>query len=1263
MKRKLFLAIAIGAMALTACNKEDCGDTFLRNETLSASLVDETAQTRTALNGLQVVWSANDKISVFAENGNSVSNNAGIIKTGVGTTSATFDVVLEGTTKLAAAYPYMDGTTYANGTITMNMPDSYTYVENGIGGAPMAAIISNQTSTIAFKNAGALMGLTVNNIPAGFNKAILTSKGDEAITGTCEIKFDADSKPSIEATDAATGKVITINFDAAQTATNKTFYFPIPVGEYSSLELSISDGTETKVLKTKGLKAERSQRYKSTLTLDVVSGETPVEASSAEDASSKLQNSNSVNVTIPEDEDDPTILLPETNNDGPTTLSFEPIPDGKTVTILATSDETNVSDDVNIAASSNGDSQNNNFNIQLPNSTVTLNANGDAATYNNVTAHTAANTLIIGKGVTVNNLVVEGGNVRVYGEVKNISRANNNDEVTVIFVEDGGIIPASIGEGFVVIYDESKWDGTSCYAPQYDEENKVYNITNGYELAWIANYVNKGNTLAGCTIALNNDIDLNNKNWTPIGFNSKDEAGDEPYFAGTFDGNGKTINNLCIDLKDQGGVGLFGVVNGGASFKNFTLNNVNIKAVESEDDPANTSGAEGKAAYIVGGHIGAVVGYSKGGTVSFENVHIKGLIKIEGETRAAQGQRIGGIVGGRSNDKYTFDNVSVIGDASSYIKGYCSTAGVLGQNQGGAATFNNVHTNIDIYAVTFGAGGIAGIAKKGSTFTNCSAGGNINLDAETMQPAKYSANYPYRIGGIAGCWSDESKTGVLTLTGCSFTGTLTSIDKNGNSPSTYDYSGLVGRGYTLTNCAGSKVIIDGVEYVQAYDKEYGVYTIDGVYEMKTLADMQWLANKVNTGADYFEGKTIKLVNDIDLNNVEWTPIGSASMDHGFMGNFDGNGKTIKNLNISNITLDSDGYAYAGLFSVTEGTDKDNQNYIKNLTIENVNISTEGHIVAAAIAYPYYTTVENITVKGDINIKGGDYTAGILAYTRRCVDAKNLTIAGNTGSSITGRHTVGGVISDIQTNGGLTANYSNFAASGLTIQGVKCVGGISGIISKQTLDGATVKNVTIVSEDARTGIVSGADGGKSTITNVSYENVTGATRVIGATYDKGYYIGQIVECAGQKAIIYSINDGVKAVSVEEKNLNGVYATDAATWAEGLGEGWSLASIYDLDAIHKARFALNDALEADSADNALFCETEYYVDGKYALYISSTVAEGNDPQGEAYLANRVHVKYFNLNGYWDYNYSTFATISKYAPLRGNYFARAVYNLPVK
>ena len=273
------------------------------------------------------------------------------------------------------------------------------------------------------------------------------------------------------------------------------------------------------------------------------------------------------------------------------------------------------------------------------------------------------------------------------------------------------------------------------------------------------------------------------------------------------------------------------------------------------------------------------------------------------------------------------------------------------------------------------------------------------------------------------------------------------------------------------------------------------------FEISTASELAGLTSLVNNGTT-FAGKTIVLGAHLDLNNHEWTPIGSVTQEHGFMGNFDGNGYTIRNLKITSITPDANGYVYAGLFGVTEGTDANNENYIKNLTIENVNIDLKGDIVAAAIAYPYYTTLENIKVKGDVTIKGGNYTSGVLAYTRRCVNAKDITIEGNEGSSIQGLTTVGGVISDIQMNGGLTANYSNFAASGLTIKGNTCVGGISGIIGNQKLDGATVKSVTIEGGDARTGIVAGAYGASfniENITNYSSDNVTGATKIVGAPY--------------------------------------------------------------------------------------------------------------------------------------------------------------------
>ena len=335
---------------------------------------------------------------------------------------------------------------------------------------------------------------------------------------------------------------------------------------------------------------------------------------------------------------------------------------------------------------------------------------------------------------------------------------------------------------------------------------------------------------------------------------------------------------------------------------------------------------------------------------------------------------------------------------------------------------------------------------------------------------------------------------------------------------------------------GYNVVLNDGVYVfeQSWSVEGDEYTI------YTAAGLKWIAEEVNSGNNYFAGKTVALANDIDLKDEEWTPIGTE--DKNFEGNFEGNNKVVKNLKITTHANTFDGYAYAGLFGVTAGSEAQH-NSIKNLVIENVNIQSTGAIVAAAVAYPYYTDIENITVKGNINIKGGDYTSGALAYTRRCVNAKNITVAGNDGSTIEGTQTIGGVISDIQMNGGLTANYSNFKASGLTIKGMKSVGGISGIICQQTLNGAVVENVVIVCNDVRKGIVSGCIGGDSTINNITANNVTGATNYVGATYDTGktYKLtidGVVYECcngyykADGKAFVSNADGLVAALEANE-----------------------------------------------------------------------------------------------------------------------------------
>ena len=275
--KKVLLSAATVALLFSACSNDELGDKLLSNETISAKIANEEVDTRTTLSEqLQVVWSTNDKISVFTEYGVEYINNLLALTSGGGTANAKFDGTIEGNTKVAAVYPYVDGTSYDGSKITnFTMPAEYTYSENEISGAPMAAQITEQNADIVFKNAGAVMGITVQNIPAGYNKAILTSKGEQPLAGECEIAFDGSGNPTLKTTASATGKTITITFEATQTATTKTFYFPIPVAEYLSLEFSIGKDGETKVLKTKSLDAKRSIRYKTSLIYGGVTGVIP----------------------------------------------------------------------------------------------------------------------------------------------------------------------------------------------------------------------------------------------------------------------------------------------------------------------------------------------------------------------------------------------------------------------------------------------------------------------------------------------------------------------------------------------------------------------------------------------------------------------------------------------------------------------------------------------------------------------------------------------------------------------------------------------------------------------------------------------------------------------------------------------------------------------------------------------------------------------------------------------------------------------------
>ena len=180
----------------------------------------------------------------------------------------------------------------------------------------------------------------------------------------------------------------------------------------------------------------------------------------------------------------------------------------------------------------------------------------------------------------------------------------------------------------------------------------------------------------------------------------------------------------------------------------------------------------------------------------------------------------------------------------------------------------------------------------------------------------------------------------------------------------------------------------------------------------TAEDLVAFAKDVNENGNSYAGKTVMLMNDIDLNNVAWTPIGQAggySAKTYFQGTFDGNGKTISNLNVSVWEEGTDGgknYA-SGLFGFIDAASAT----IKNLTIDNATVV--GHHWTGVVAGYLTGTIENCTVKNatvtcaHANDEAcGDKAGVIVGYinagtVKNCMATKCTVTAGRDAGQIVG----------------------------------------------------------------------------------------------------------------------------------------------------------------------------------------------------------------------------------------------------------------------
>lgn len=260
---------------------------------------------------------------------------------------------------------------------------------------------------------------------------------------------------------------------------------------------------------------------------------------------------------------------------------------------------------------------------------------------------------------------------------------------------------------------EGAWDGKTATEPAKDA-NGVYQISNGAELAWFAQQVNKGGN-AKISAVLTNDIELAGFEWTPIGMNSWGKK-----FAGSFDGQGHKISNLSIDYIGTNTQvpykGLFGYVEGSSS-KHAVIQNLTVQG-----NMVLTSSKN-----VIGAHSGGVIGRVDYADIT--NVHSE--VNVTVKRVGGNWDNLGGLVG-YANNSTTIKNCSNSGD----VTGYRYAGGIAGNLSGNSSIINCTNSG-NVTCAGSGAAGMAANVGNGCAITACSNSGTIKSTG---------AN----VGGIAG---------------------------------------------------------------------------------------------------------------------------------------------------------------------------------------------------------------------------------------------------------------------------------------------------------------------------------------------------------------------------------------------------------------------------------------------------------------------------------------------------------------------------------
>lgn len=531
--------------------------------------------------------------------------------------------------------------------------------------------------------------------------------------------------------------------------------------------------------------------------------------------------------------------------------------------------------------------------------------------------------------------------------------------------------PALIEEDYV---QSNWWTSEGNYdVSWYDESRTEFTISTPEQLAGLAYLVNTYHQFRGKTVTLANDIDLAEHLWVPIGRNSRN-AQSVAIFGGTFDGGGHVIRNLNISMKAysyaQGSttclVGFFGYSSG--VIENVTL---------AEDCAVRVTATSSQ--YL---NVGSICGVLGGNYIA--NCHNRAYIEARSlfdDIFAA------GILGfdNQYNPVYNCSNANDVVGFSTW--GIVCVSGLVAAN---AKIVNGYNTgNISGTGPSVEVGGITpSFAQLNNVYNTgrlTATGRSIISESEpvaTASPivASYGAsveNGYYDIACVEDTTGMNVKGTAMTadeMKSFAFAELLTShaaslIESDPDLPEMLSWT------IRSEENDGFPVFGEAVEaggwWTSAGNYDISWYDeAEDSFSISSPAQLAGVAYLVKNGRT-FEGKTVTLTGNIDLDGLKWEPIGKANLQQIFKGVFDGGGYEIHNLRSEVI---STGEAYSGLFGAIY------QAQVTRVVLaEDCEIRTS-YYGGGVVAYAQESEIVSCENRASVSFEGpAGYVGGIAGY--------------------------------------------------------------------------------------------------------------------------------------------------------------------------------------------------------------------------------------------------------------------------------------------